>query len=107
METVLERSSIAFKLCYGWGIKSCSEAIRLKGHLSGAGVFYALEDCPAALSLGEQVNVHKKAWIWMPDELPYFAKPARVQDMTLFVPESAKVYADPVVENVPILSEKS
>ena len=66
----------------------------MKGNLSGEGVFYALKDCPAALSLGEQVNVHKKAWIWMPDELPYFVKPERVQDMTLFVPESAKVYAD-------------
>ena len=43
----------------------------------------------------------------MPDELPYFDKPERVEDMTLFVPESAKASADRVVENVQILSEKS
>eukprot|EP00438_Fugacium_kawagutii_P003567 Skav226536 [mRNA] locus=scaffold4831:171920:204024:- [translate_table: standard] len=40
----------------GGGMRPSTKAIRLKGSLSGEGVFYTLRDCPAALSLGQQVN---------------------------------------------------
>ena len=40
----------------GGGKRVSSKAIKLKGSLSGTNVFYALKDCPAALSVGLQVN---------------------------------------------------
>lgn len=54
------------------------------------------------MSLGEQVNAQKEPWI---DQAPYFVKPGGLHDLTIFCPESAKVYADRVVEKVPIVSE--
>eukprot|EP00438_Fugacium_kawagutii_P005604 Skav201433 [mRNA] locus=scaffold201:334612:346103:- [translate_table: standard] len=44
------------KFATGGGLRPSTKAIRLKGSLSGEGVFYTLRDCPAALSLGQQVN---------------------------------------------------
>ena len=89
----------------GGGVKSSSKAVRLKGELSGEGVFYTLKDCPAAISLGQQVNEHGRAWIWFPNQLPFFVKSNRLSDITFHCPESAKIYANRVVENVPILLE--
>ena len=89
----------------GGGKRVSSKAIKLKGSLSGTNVFYTLKDCPAALSVGLQVNEHQRPFIWLPDQLPFLVKADRVQDMTFHCPESAKIYADRVVENVPILAE--
>ena len=91
----------------GGGKRVSSKAIKLKGSLSGTNVFYTLKDCPAALSVGMQVNEHKQPFIWMPDQLPFLIKADRVQDMTFHCLESAKtkIYADRVVENVLVLSE--
>ena len=89
----------------GGGKRVSSKAIKLKGSLSGTNVFYTLKDCPAALSVGLQVNEHQRPFIWLPDQLPFLVKAGRVQDMTFHCPESAKIYADRVVENVPILAE--
>ena len=86
-------------------MRSGTKAVKIQGSTSGENVFYSLKDCPPALSLGIQVNEHKRPWIWMPDQLPYFVKADRVEDLTVFCPESAKIYADRVVENVPILNE--
>ena len=75
----------------------------MKGDLSGDNVlFYSLKECPPALSVGIQVNEHKRPWIWFPDQLPFFVKADRVQDLTFFCPESAKIYADCIEENVSI-----
>ena len=64
-------------------------------------MFYSLKECPPALSVGIQVNEHKPPWIWFPD----LVKADRVQDLTFFCPESAKMYADRIEENVPSLKE--
>ena len=93
------------KFSTGGGVRSGTKAVKIQGSTSGENVFYSLKDCPPALSLGIQVNEHKRPWIWMPDQLPYFVKADRVEDLTVFCPESAKIYADRVVENVPILNE--
>ena len=45
--------------------------------------------------------------MWLPDQLPFLVKAGCVQDMTFHCPESAKIYADRVVENVPILAGKN
>ena len=82
-----------------------SKAIKLRGSLSGTNVLYILKDCPAALSVGLQVNEHQRPFVWLPDQLPFLVKADRVQDMTFHCPESAKIHADRVVENVPILAE--
>ena len=93
------------KFSTGGGVKSCSKALKLRGDTMGEGVFYALKDCPPAISLGQQVIDFRKPWIWLPDELPYFVKPDRVKDIKIVVPEDAKVHATKVVEYVPILEE--
>ena len=77
----------------------------MKGELSGEGIFYTLKDCPAALSLGQQVNEQGKAWVWFPNQLPLFIQSHRLSDVTFHCPESAKIYVDRVEQNVPILSE--
>ena len=89
----------------GGGKRVSSKAIKLRGSLSGTNVFYTLKDCPAALSVGLQVNEHQRPFVWLPDQLPFLVKADRVQDMTFHCPETAKIFADRVVENVPILSE--
>lgn len=47
-----------FKFATGGGVRTSSQAIRLRGDQSREGMFYALPECPAALSLGQQVNEH-------------------------------------------------
>ena len=42
----------------------------------------------------------------MPDQIPYLVKADRIQDMTHFVPESAKIYTSEVRENVPVIVEQ-
>ena len=89
------------KVRFATGLK----AINLQGSSSGKNTFYALKDCPAALSVGIQVNEHRRPFVWMPDQLPFMVKADRVGEMVMHVPESAKIYADRVDQNVPILSE--
>ena len=93
------------KFATGGGVRNSTQAINLRGELSGDGVFYALKDCPPAISLGQQVNDHGRAWVWFPGELPYFIKSDRLGDVVHHCPESAKIYADRVVENVPVLCD--
>ena len=90
----------------GGGKRVSFKAIKLQGSLSGTNVFYTLKDCPAALSLGMQVNENhnQRHFVWLPDQLPFLIKADRVQ-VTFHCPESAKIFADLVVENVPNLSE--
>ena len=89
----------------GGGIRPSAKALNLQGELSGKNTFYALKDCPHALSVGIQVEQHKRPFVWVPGQLPYLIKADRIKDMVLHVPESAKIYASRVDENVPILSE--
>ena len=93
------------KFATGGGMRPSSKAIKLKGEFSGEGIFYTLKDCPAALSLGQQVNEQGKAWVWFPNQLPFFIQSHRLSDVTFHCPESAKIYVDRVEQNVPILSE--
>ena len=90
----------------GGGPRSGTKAVRMKGNFLGVNYFYSLNQCPPAVSLGIQVNQHRKPFVWMPDELPYFFKPDRIGDMTLYCPTSAKIPVDRVVENVPIIRER-
>eukprot|EP00435_Cladocopium_sp_Y103_P060485 s1600_g22.t1 len=89
----------------GGGIRPSATAVKLQGSLSGTNTFYALKECPHALSVGIQVNEHRRPFIWLPDQLPYLVKADRVKDMVHHVPDSAKIFADRVEENIPIMSE--
>ena len=51
------------------------------------------------------MNEHQRPFTWFPNQLPYLVKADQVQDIVHHVPESAKIYADRVQENVPIISE--
>ena len=56
----------------GGGKGVSSKAIKLKGSLSGTNVFYTLNYCPAALSVGLRVNGHQGPFVWFPDQLLFF-----------------------------------
>ena len=90
----------------GGGMRPSAKALTLDGSLSGNNTFYALKDCPHALSVGIQVEQHRRPFIWVPGQLPYLVKADRARDLILHCPESAKIYASRVDENVPILSEQ-
>ena len=64
------------------------------------------KECPPVLSLGIQIEQHRRGFVWLPDQMPYLIKADRIQDMTHFVPESAKIYASEVQENVPVIVEQ-
>ena len=104
-QELFEKAPEKLKFSTGGGVRSGSDAIRIHGSITGNNVFYALKDCPPALSLGIQVNERKRAWVWFPDQMPFFIEPECLQDVTFHCPESAKIYADKVVQNVPILKE--
>ena len=78
------------KFATGGGVRNSTQAINLRGEFSGDGVFYAFKDCPPAISLGQQVNDHVRAWVWFPGQLPYFIKSDRLGDVVHHCPESAK-----------------
>ena len=105
-DEILYHGTRESKPCNWWWKRVSSKAIKLRGSLSGTNVFYTLKDCPAALSVGVQVNEHQRPFIWLPNQLPFLVKADRAHEITFFCPESAKIYADRVVENVPILAEK-
>jgi len=90
----------------GGGKRVSSKARKLRGSLSGTNVFYTLKYCPAALSVGLQVNGHQRPFIWLPNQLPFLVKADRAHEITFFCPDSAKIYADRAVENVPILQKR-
>ena len=54
--------------------------------------------------MGIQVEQRRRGLVWLPDQLPYLVKADRIQDMTRFVPESARVYASEVRKNVPVIN---
>ena len=89
----------------GGGVRPRAKSLVLEGSQSGTNTFYALKDCPHALSVGIQVEEHRRPFVWFPGQLPYLIKADRIEDVVHHVPESARIYADRVVENVPIMSE--
>lgn len=89
----LDEAPEKLRFSTGGSIRNSSEAVRLRGE-SGEGIFYALPECPAALSLGQQVNEQGKGWVWFPNQLPFFIKPERLAEVVFHCPASAKVYAD-------------
>lgn len=53
----------------GGGVCPSATALNLEGQLSGKNTFYALKDCPHALSVGIQVEQHRRPFIWFPGQL--------------------------------------
>ena len=90
----------------GGGLRPGNKAVKLQSEVLCDNVFYQLPKCPPAVSLGIQVNQHKKPLIWLPDELHFFVKPERAGDLSVHCPEAAKLPVEKVVENVPILRQK-
>ena len=93
----------------GGGERKANESISLQGNISGKNDFFdffVLKECPPVLSLGIQIEQHRRGFVWLPDQMPYLVKADRIQDMTHFVPESAKIYASEVRENVPVIVEQ-
>jgi len=66
---------------------------------------FLLKNCPTALSTGIQVNKHRKPFVWLPDEMPFYIRPEMVSRCVINIPDKARIKADRVEENVPIFKE--
>ena len=93
-------SSDPIAFATGGGTKYGNDTLNL--HMNGWGVAncYMLEDCPIVRSVGLDVESDGKAFIWLPGQLPYFAKNA--SDIKVVCSEENKLYAHRIEENVPI-----
>ena len=104
-ESVIEPAeNLVFRT--GGGERKANESISLQGNISGRNDVYLLKQCPPVLSLGIQEERHRRGFVWLLDPMPYLVKADRIQDVTHFVTESAKIYASEVRENVPVMVEQ-
>jgi hypothetical protein len=102
----ISESSKPVAFATGGGAQSGTQAVRSLGGLTKGDDVYVLPKCPNALSTGIQVNKHKRPFLWLLNELPFFIKEDRLKDCTIVVPKDARIEADRVEENVPIFKDK-
>jgi hypothetical protein len=62
-----------------------------------------LDSCPLVTCLGSFVNDRSMAYIWLPQELPYYV--TDVSKLIITCPEDCKIRADRLDHNVPIFKE--
>jgi hypothetical protein len=67
---------------------------------------YMLPKCPNALCTGIQVQERRRGFVWLPDTLPFYIKADQLKRCTIQVPETARINADRVEQNVPMFKEK-
>ena len=86
----------------GGGEKPCAKTIAAESAEFGTSNFYLLEQCPLALSIGQQVLERERAFIWQHTELPYLVKDHT--KLKILCPQDNKIYATRVSENVPVFN---
>ena len=89
----------------GGGVKDGGKSVGLNAGLAKGNELFLLKNCPSALSTGLQVADHKRPFLWLLDQLPFFIKADRVKDCVFHIPEDAKIKADRIEENVPIFKD--
>jgi hypothetical protein len=102
----LGESKHAVNFSTGGGAKGGDKIVGLNAGLAKGDELFILKDCPNALSTGIQVQKHRRPFIWVPDEVPYFIKSEMWKDCVIKVPDEAKLKADRVEDNVPIFKDK-
>ena len=70
----------------GGGTKDGVKSVGIASGLATGDELFLLKDCPNALSTGIQVQQHRKPFIWLPDQLPFFIKPDMVSSCVIEVP---------------------
>ena len=88
----------------GGGEKSSNKSLGLSGGAFVSTEAYILEQSPIAVSMGEVVEKHRRPFIWIPGQLPFFVSDAsRVQ---ISCPLKHRILADRIESNVPVFRDR-
>ena len=89
----------SLKFHTGGGTRNSSDSIGLRDDIFGSSNHFILDGCPFVRSVGVDVQQNGFGFVWLPDQLPFYIKdPSKCK---IESPESNKIYASRVAENVP------
>ena len=85
------------------GVRRSNTGLNIKTQVAGSTMMHLLENCPLALSVGEEVN-KGYAFVWTPTMKPYFAE-AKI--VTVRCPKSRRYEAASLreIKRPPLLCE--
>ena len=83
----------------GGGTRNSSDAIGLRDDIFGTSNHFILDGCPFVRSVGVDVQQNGFGFVWLPGQLPFYIKDP--SNCKIESPESNKIYASRVAENVP------
>ena len=83
----------------GGGTRNSSDSIGLRDDIFGTSNHFILDGCPFVRSVGVDVQQNGFGFVWLPGQLPFYIKDP--SNCKVESPESNKIYASRVAENVP------
>ena len=83
----------------GGGTRNSSNSIGLRDDIFGTSNHFILDGCPFVRSVGVDVQQNGFGFVWLPGQLPFYIKDP--SNYKIETPESNKIYASRVAENVP------
>ena len=83
----------------GGGTRNSSNSIGLRDDIFGTSNHFILDSCPFVRSVGVDVQQNGFGFVWMPGQLPFYIKDP--SNCKIETPDSNKIYASRVAENVP------
>ena len=83
----------------GGGTRNSSDSIGLRDDIFGTSTHFILDGCPFVRSVGVDVQQNGFGFVWLPGQLPFYIKDP--SNCKIESPESNKIYASRVAENVP------
>ena len=83
----------------GGGTRNSSDSIGLRDDIFGTSNHFILDGCPFVRSVGVDVQQNGFGFVWLPGQLPFYIKDP--SNCKIESPESNKIYASRVAENVP------
>ena len=87
----------------GGGEQQGTETVTVKAdELGKQASLYLLKQCPLAMSIGQVVQSTRRPFVWIPDQLPFFARDSKSVKVTCN--SSNRISASRVHENVPMFS---
>ena len=95
----------SLKFHTGGGTRNSSDSIGLRDDIFGSSNHFILDGCPFVRSVGVDVQQNGFGFVWLPDQLPFYIKdPSKCK---IESPESNKIYASRVAENVPFFKSNT
>ena len=83
----------------GGGTRNSSDSIGLRDDIFGTSNHFILDGCPFVRSVGVDVQQNGFGFVWLPGQLPFYIQdPSKCK---IESPETNKIYASRVAENVP------